>query len=67
VYGTSTKTMKVDKTVKMSKTAVKDNPNLVISVSERSIHLSLDHEIISGLKPGMKVLKGTYYCQKKLV
>jgi hypothetical protein len=55
------------KTAKMTKMASNDNPHPTVSGSEESIHINLDKEVITGFEEGMKVFKGTYYCQVKLV
>jgi hypothetical protein len=55
------------KSLKMTKMAPRDNPHPTVSGSEGSIHINLDKEVHSGFEEGMKVFKGTYYRQVKLV
>jgi hypothetical protein len=56
------------KTIKITKMASKDNPHPTVSGSEGLIHINLHKEVLStGFEEGMKVFKGTYYCQVKLV
>jgi hypothetical protein len=55
------------KTVKLSKMASKDDPQPTVLVTEGSIYINLDQEIIPGYQPGIKVFKGTCYRQVKLV
>jgi hypothetical protein len=55
------------KTVKISKMASNDNPHPTVLGSEGSIHINLHKEVLTGFEEGMKVFKGTYYCQVKLV
>jgi hypothetical protein len=55
------------KSLKMTKMASRDNPHPTVSGSEGSIHINVDKEVHSGFEEGMKVFKGTYYCQVKLV
>jgi hypothetical protein len=50
----------MDKTVKMSKRAIKDDPHPTVLGTEGSIHINLDQEIITGYQPGIKVFKGSY-------
>jgi hypothetical protein len=51
------------KTVKMTKMASNDNLHPTVSGSEGSIDINLHKEVITGYQAGIKVLKGTYYCQ----
>jgi hypothetical protein len=57
------------KTLKMTKMASNNNPHPTVSGSEGSIHINLHKEVITGYKPGIEALKGTYFCQtaKELV
>jgi hypothetical protein len=56
------------KPLKMAKRASQDNPCPTMSGSEGSIHISLlRKEVLTGFEEGMKVFKGTYYRQVKLV
>jgi hypothetical protein len=55
------------KTVKISKMASNDNPHPTVLGSEGLIHINLHKEVITGFEEGMKVFKGTYYRQVKLV
>ena len=55
------------KTIKMTKTDSNDDPQPTVSGSEGSIHINLHKEVMTGYKEGIKVFKGTYYCQVKLV
>jgi hypothetical protein len=55
------------KTVKLTKMPSNDNPHPTVSGSEGSIHINLHKEVMTGYSEGMKVFKGTYYCQVKLV
>jgi hypothetical protein len=55
------------KTVKITKMASNDNLHPTVSGSEGSIHINLHKEVLTGFEEGMKVFKGTYYCQAKLV
>jgi hypothetical protein len=55
------------KTVKITKMASNDNPHPTVSGSEGSIHINLHKEVLTGFEEGMKVFKGTYYRQVKLV
>jgi len=55
------------KTVKITKMASNDDPHLTLSGTEGSIHIDLDQGILSGYQQGIKVFKGTYYRQVKLV
>jgi hypothetical protein len=43
--------------------ASKDDPHPAVSGAEGSIHINLHKEVINGYQPGIKVVKGTYYCQ----
>jgi hypothetical protein len=51
----------------MTKMASNDDPHPTESGSEGSIHINLHNEVITGYEEGIKVFKGTYYCQVKLV
>jgi hypothetical protein len=51
------------KTVKLTKMAFNDDPYPTVSGSEGLIHINLPKGVITGYQPGIKVLKGTYYCQ----
>jgi hypothetical protein len=51
----------------MAKVASQDDPCPTVPGSEGSIHISLRKEVLTGFKEGMKVFKGTYYSQVKLV
>jgi hypothetical protein len=55
------------KTVKLAKMASNNNPHPTVSGSEGAIHINLHKEVITGYKEGIKVSKGTYYSQVKLV
>jgi hypothetical protein len=55
------------KTVKITKVASNDNPHPTVLGSEGSIHINLHKEVLTGFEEGMKVFKGTYYRQVKLV
>jgi hypothetical protein len=55
------------KTVKITKVASNDNPHPTVLGSEGSIHINRHNEVLTGFEEGMKVFKGTYYRQVKLV
>jgi hypothetical protein len=55
------------KPLKMTKMASRDNPHPTVSDSEGPIHIKLHKQVLTGFQEGMKVFKGTYYCQVKLV
>ncbi len=59
--------MTMAKTIEMSKMASNNDPHPTVSVTEGSYHINLDQEIVSGHQQGIKVFKGTYYLQVKLV
>jgi hypothetical protein len=55
------------KSLKMTEMAPRGNPHPTVSGSEGSIYINLDKEVHSGFEEGMKVFKGTYYRQVKLL
>jgi hypothetical protein len=52
---------------KTTRMAPNNDSHPTVSGSEVSIHINLDKEVITGYEEGMKVFKGTSYCQVKLV
>jgi hypothetical protein len=67
VYDKLTNPATITKNVKITKMASNDNPHPTVLSSEGSIHTNLHKEVITGFEEGMKVFKGTYYRQVKLV
>jgi hypothetical protein len=55
------------KILKMTKMASRNIPHPTVSGSEGLVHINLHQEVLSGSEKGMKVFKGTYYHQVKLV
>jgi hypothetical protein len=51
------------KAIKITKMASNNHPHPTVSGSEGAIHINLQEEAITGYQPGIKMLKGTYYCQ----
>jgi hypothetical protein len=67
VYDELTNPATVAKTFQITKMTSNDNPHPTVLGSEGSIHINLHKEVLTGFEEGMKVFKGTYYRQVKLV
>jgi hypothetical protein len=67
VYDKLTNPATMTKTIKITKIASIDNPHPTVLGSERSIHINLHKEVLTGFEEGMKDFTGTYYRQVKLV
>jgi hypothetical protein len=67
VYDKLTNPATMAKRVKITKMASNDNPHPTVLGSEGSVHINLHKEVLTGFEEGMKVFKGTYYRQVKLV